>query len=99
MTVVLEAGADDVHTDGDTYTVLTTPADFEAVKKALADHQIEIDHAEVTSIPSNTVAIDEKPAEQILRLIDKIEDNDDVQKVHANYDIPDAIMEKLAAAV
>ncbi len=99
MTVALEAGADDVRAEGDTYTVLTAPADFEAVKQAIADHQIEIEHAEVTSIPSNTVTVDEKPAEQILRLIDKIEDNDDVQKVHANYDIPDEIMEKLAATV
>ena len=99
MTIVLEAGADDVRTDGDTFTVLTAPTDFEAVKKALANHQIDIEHAEVTSIPSNTIAIDEKPAEQILRLIDKIEDNDDVQKVHANYDIPDEIMEKLVATV
>ena len=99
MTVALEAGAEDVRTEGDTFTVLTEPTNFEAVKQAIAARNIDIEHAEVTSIPRNTITIDEKPAEQILSLIDKIEDNDDVQKVHANYDIPDEIMEKLSAAV
>ena len=99
MTVALDAGADDVRTEGDTYTVLTEPSNLESVKQAIACHQIEIEHAELTSMPSNTITVDEKPAEQILRLIDKIEDNDDVQRVHANYDISDEIMEKLAAAV
>tara|TARA_B100000315_G_scaffold258515_1_gene310988 strand:+ start:5319 stop:6074 length:756 start_codon:yes stop_codon:yes gene_type:complete len=98
MTVALAAGADDVRAEDDTYTVLTAPTNFEAVKQAITDHQIAIEHAEVTSIPSNTITIEEKPAEQVLRLIDKIEDNDDVQKVHANYDIPHEIMEKFAAS-
>ena len=99
MAVALDAGADDVRTEGNTYTVLTDPADFESVKQAIADHQIAIEHAELTSIPHNTITIDEKSAEQVLRLIDKIEDNDDVQRVHANYDIPEAILAKLAVAV
>ena len=99
MTVALAAGADDIRTEDDTYTVLTEPTDFEAVKQAIVNHSIAIEHAEVTSIPSNTVTIDEKPAEQILRLIDKIEDNDDVQKVHANYNIPNEIMKRLEATV
>ncbi len=99
MTVALEAGAEDVRTEGDTFTVVAEPEHFEAVKHAIADHNIEIEHAELTSLPSNTITVDEKTAEQILRLIDKIDDNDDVVRVHANYDIPDDIMEKVTAAI
>jgi len=99
MMLALDAGADDLRVEGSTYTIFTEPSAFESVKQALTNNTIEIQHAELTSVPTNTVPIDEKPAEQILRLIDKIEDNDDVQKVHANYDISNEIMEKVASLV
>jgi len=62
------------------------------VKKALADAKIESSHAEITFIPENYIALDEKAAEQALKLVDILEDQDDVQKVHANFDIPEEIM-------
>jgi YebC/PmpR family DNA-binding regulatory protein len=98
MTLALDAGAEDIKVDEKTYEVITGTHEFEAVKKALADAKIETSLAEITFIPENYVKLDEKHAEQVLKLIDVLEDHDDVQKVHANFDIPEEIMEKVAAA-
>jgi transcriptional/translational regulatory protein YebC/TACO1 len=68
------------------------------VKKALLDAKIETALAEITYIPQNTVHLDEKPAEQMLKLMEVMDEHDDVQKVHANFDISDEVMEKVAAA-
>ena len=97
MTVALDAGAEDIKTHDKIYEVITGPHEFESVKKALADAKIESSHAEITFIPENYIALDEKAAEQALKLVDILEDQDDVQKVHANFDIPEEIMEKVAA--
>jgi len=97
MSLELDAGAEDIKTDEKTYEVVTGTHEFEAVKKALADAKIEPSLAEITFIPENYVKLDEKAAEQALKLVDVLEDQDDVQKVHANFDIPDEIMEKVAA--
>jgi YebC/PmpR family DNA-binding regulatory protein len=98
MTVVLDAGAEDVKTVGKVFEITTNLHDFEKVKKALADADIETSLAEVTFIPENYIQLDEKTAEQALKLMDSLEDQDDVQKVHANFDISEEIMEKVAAA-
>jgi YebC/PmpR family DNA-binding regulatory protein len=98
MTIALDAGAEDIKTDGKIFEVITSPHDFEKVKKAVADAKIESSVAEVTYIPENYIKLDEKTAEQALKLVDTLEDQDDVQKVHANFDIPEEIMEKVAAA-
>ncbi|MGH7254367.1 MAG: YebC/PmpR family DNA-binding transcriptional regulator [bacterium] len=98
LELVLNAGAEDVKMVEHKYEVITEPADFEAVKKALTDQQIEPSYAEVTFIPQNSVPLEEKAAEQTLKLLEVLDDHDDVQKVHANFDIPDKIMEKIAAA-
>jgi YebC/PmpR family DNA-binding regulatory protein len=98
MTIALEAGAEDIKTDEKAFEVITNPHDFEKVKKALADAKIDTTLAEITFIPENYVQLDEKAAEQALKLVDTLEDQDDVQKVHANFDIPEEIMEKVAAA-
>jgi transcriptional/translational regulatory protein YebC/TACO1 len=79
------------------YEVLTTPHDFETVKKALVDAKIDMALAEITFIPQNTIHLDEKSAEQMLKLMEILDEHDDVQKVHANFDIPDEVMEKVAA--
>jgi len=97
MTVALDAGAEDIKTHDKIYEVITGPHEFESVKKALADAKIESSHAEITFIPENYIALDEKAAEQALKLVDILEDQDDVQKVHANFDIPEEIIEKVAA--
>jgi len=68
------------------------------VKKALADAKIETSMAEITYVPENYIKLDEKHAEAVLKLVDILEDHDDVQKVHSNFDIPVEIMEKVAAA-
>jgi YebC/PmpR family DNA-binding regulatory protein len=98
MSLALDAGAEDMKVDEKTYEVITDPHDFEKVKKALADAKIETSMAEVTYVPENYIKLDEKHAEAVLKLVDILEDHDDVQKVHSNFDIPEEIMEKVAAA-
>lgn len=94
----LEAGAEDVKVGDKATEVITAPADFEAVKKALTDASIETSFSEVTYIAQNSVQLDEKAAEQMLKLLEILDDHDDVQKVNANFDISEEIMEKAAAA-
>lgn len=98
LTVALEAGAEDVKHTESGFEVITDPADFEAVKEALQKANIPTSLAEVTYIPQNQIKLEEKAAEQMLKLMEILEDHDDVQKVHANFDIPDEVMEKVAAA-
>jgi YebC/PmpR family DNA-binding regulatory protein len=98
LSLALDAGAEDVKVDEKTFEVITAPQDFEQVKKALADAHIETSLAEVTYVPQSYVKLQEKNAEQMLKLMEVLDDHDDVQKVHANFDIPDEIMEKVAAA-
>jgi YebC/PmpR family DNA-binding regulatory protein len=97
LSLALEAGAEDVKADEKTFEVLTAPHDFEPVKKALGDAKIDSSLAEVTFVPQNYVKLDERPAEQMLKLMEILDEHDDVQKVHANFDIPEEIMEKVAA--
>ncbi|MCP9464064.1 MAG: YebC/PmpR family DNA-binding transcriptional regulator [Nitrospira sp.] len=98
LSVALEAGADDVKGGEKMFEIITSPQDFEAVKKALADAKIETALAEITYIPQSTVRLDEKLAEQMLKLMEILDEHDDVQKVHANFDIPDEVMEKVTIA-
>jgi len=93
----LEAGIVDVTTDGDTYAVTTGPADVLAVRKALEDAGLPVLTSEVTMLPSVTVPITEEGvAKQVLRLVEALEDCDDVQNVYANFDIPDRILQAVA---
>jgi YebC/PmpR family DNA-binding regulatory protein len=94
--LVLDAGADDVNTEGDTYEVLTPPGQLEAVKQALAARKVATQSAEVTKLASMQVPVSEKDAEAILRLVDALEDHDDVQKVYANFSAPDEVLAKLS---
>lgn len=96
MSLVLEAGAEDLRTENDSYEVIIPPQDFEAVRKALAEQNIEVASAEIASIPQSTVTVEGKEAERLLRLMEALEDHDDVQNVHANFDIPEDVMEKAA---
>jgi transcriptional/translational regulatory protein YebC/TACO1 len=93
--VALEASADDVTTTGDTYDVLTPPARFESVREALVAKSIPIVSAEVTKLATLEVPVSEKEAEALLRLVDALEEHDDVQKVYANYTVPDEVMARL----
>lgn len=95
MDVALEAGADDVKTEEGVFEVYTAPSSFEAVKAAIEAKGIPISSAELSKIPQNTVQLDDKAAESMLKLMDMVEDFDDTQKVYANFDISPEIMAKL----
>lgn len=96
MEVALEAGAEDVVTEGDHVVVYTEPTTFHAVKDGLDKAGLESVAAELTMIPSNTVQCkDKETAQKVLKLVDKLEDNDDVQNVWGNFEIPDEIMASL----
>jgi len=97
LEMALEAGADDFRRDGTIYEIRTDPTDFAAVREALEKRGAEILHSELTQIPQNTVKLTEKDAAKVLKLIDALEDLDDVQQVYANFDISEEVMEKLAA--
>ncbi len=98
MEVALEAGAKDMKSEPgeDSYEITTELADFEAVRKAIEGAGVKISLAEISRIPKNTVALDEKGASQVLKLMDLIEDQEDVQNVYANFDIPGEILDKVA---
>lgn len=88
--------AEDIVDEDDTYTVLTTVENFQKVVEGLEKEGFKPQTAEFTRIPQNTVPVtDEKTAQQIMKLLDKLEEHDDVQNVYMNFDIPDEIMEKL----
>ena len=95
MELALEAGAEDIEDDGEAWRIATDPSDFMTVKDALENAGIEPDAASISMIPSNTVECIGKDAAKVLRIIENFEDHDDVQKVHANFDIPDEEMAKL----
>ncbi|MFL5943289.1 MAG: YebC/PmpR family DNA-binding transcriptional regulator [Gaiellaceae bacterium] len=92
-----EGGADDVSLDGSTFQVLSAAEELATVREAVADAGFEIESAELTMLPKTTVAVeDESEAKKILRLIDQLEENDDVQEVFANFDIPERVLESVA---
>ncbi|HEY7559645.1 MAG TPA: YebC/PmpR family DNA-binding transcriptional regulator [Candidatus Binatia bacterium] len=94
MGIVLEAGAEDVRDEDEIFEVVTQPEDFHAVKDRLDHEKIAVASAQVTLIPKNTVDVDAKNVEQILKLTEELEDHDDVQNVSANFNIPAELMEK-----
>ena len=96
MVAAIDAGADDVVQDGDEFQVLSDPADFAAVRAAIAAAGIEYDQAELTMIPKNTVKLEENDARKTMKIVDALEDSDDVQEVFANFDIPEDVLESLA---
>ncbi len=96
MELALENGADNFETVKDLYEITVPVSDFDALKKAFEDKGIKTETAEITHLPQNTIALDEATARKVLKLIDKLEDHDDVQSIHANFNISDEIFEKLA---
>lgn len=97
MEAALEAGAEDVIADDSGFEVLTTAEQFQAVQERLLQSGFEPVSASVVMRPQNSVALDEKKAVSMLKLMDMLEDNDDVQKVYANFDISDEILERLGS--
>jgi len=98
MMATVDAGAEDIKVEGDTIEVLTAPEDLQKVQDAVKEAGIEYESAEVTMLPKSSIKIeDSKEASQILRLMDALDENDDVQQAYANFDIPDEIMQEAAA--
>jgi YebC/PmpR family DNA-binding regulatory protein len=97
LELVLEAGGDDVKTEADVYEIVTSPEAFEDVRSTLEQKALTFDVAEVTMLPQNTVSVEGKQAEQVLRLMEALDDQDDVRKAHANFDISDEVMAALAS--
>jgi len=95
MEAVLDAGGEDIRDEESTLEVITAPEDFEAVKKALDERNLTYLLAEITMVPQSTVKLEDKEAEQMLRLMDGLEDSDDVQKVYSNFDISDKTLEQI----
>ena len=97
LEVILEAGGDDVKVESDTYEIVTAPEAFDDVRSALEQKGLTLEVAEVTMIPQNTVLVEGKQAEQVLRLMEALDDQDDVRKAHANFDISEDVMAALAS--
>ncbi len=95
MEKALDTGAEDVRDEGGSWEVITAPEDFEAVKAAIDQLNVPTTSAEVTMLPDTTTVLVGKEAEQMMRLMDMLEDCDDVQKVHTNADIPDDMVAKV----
>ena len=96
MDLALEAGAQDVQETDKEYEVITEPADFERVKKQLDEAKLTPTYAEISMVPQSTVRLTGKEAQQMLRLMESLEDSEDVQHVYANFDIPDEELEKVS---
>lgn len=91
--IAIEAGADDVQDEGDVFEIFTTPDNFEAVSDAVKAAGIEPQAAEVSMVPQNYIKLEGPEAKQMLKLYEALDDNDDVQKVYANFDIDESEME------
>jgi len=96
LMIAVEAGAEDVITDEGVFEVITEPGDFGAVRKALEDAGVQMESAEMVYRPSTVVPIDEAQAGKLMRLIEALEDNDDVSAVHANFDVSADVLERVA---
>ena len=98
MLVAADGGAEDIELDGSSFQVISAPDDLAAVRAALDEAGIAYDSADLTMLPKTTVSVeDEGAAKKLVRLMDALEDNDDIQAVYANFDIPEGILERVAA--
>ncbi len=98
LMAAIDAGAEDVQVDGDILRAISDPAHLTAVRAAIEAEDVEVISSSVTMEPTTTVELDESHAKSLLKLIDELDEHDDVQEVHANFDIPDEIMERVAGA-
>lgn len=96
MMMALEAGAEDMKSGDDSFEITTAPEDFESVRSALQEAEIEMILAEISMIPQTTVKLDGNEALKLMKIMESLEEHDDVQSVYANFDIPDEIIEQAA---
>lgn len=97
LEIILDAGAEDMKAEDSTYEIITAPEMFDNVKKALAEKNIPVEEDTITFVPKNTVRVEGKNAEQVLKLLEALEDHEDVQNAYANFDIPDEIVNAVAS--
>jgi transcriptional/translational regulatory protein YebC/TACO1 len=98
MLVAADAGAEDIEDAGDDWQVTTPPTELHVVRTAIEAAGITVSSSDLTMIPTTTVELaDESAAKSVLRLIDALEDHDDVEAVHANFDIPEHVLEAVSA--
>lgn len=97
LEMALEAGAEDMNTEDDHFEIITEPTELMSVRRELEVKNVELASAELTMVPKNTNQLDKDQARRVMKFIEALEDNDDVQDVYSNFDIPDALMEELAA--
>jgi YebC/PmpR family DNA-binding regulatory protein len=98
LTIALDAGATDMRRVEKAFEIVTTPAEIDAVRAALEQRKVPVLDAEATFVPQSTVRVEGKEAHAVVKLIEALEELDDVQAVHANYDIPDEVLEAISAA-
>ncbi len=99
FSICIDAGAEDIKASDKNFEVFCDPKDFENVKAAIEAKKIKWETAELTKVPNSTVKIGGPEAKQLLSLVETLEDHDDVQKVYANFDIPDEVLEKMAQEI
>ncbi len=97
MTIALDGGAEDLQGEESVFAITAAPKDFEKVRDAIVKSGIQPTSAEITKLPKSSVRLEGRPAEQMLRLMEEMEEHDDVQHVYANFDIPEEIMAALTA--
>jgi YebC/PmpR family DNA-binding regulatory protein len=96
MLVALDAGADDLADDGELWRVMCPPTELHKVRTAIEEAGMAVDSSDLTMVPQSTIALDSaESANKVIRLIDALDEHDDVQNVHANFDIPDSILESI----
>jgi YebC/PmpR family DNA-binding regulatory protein len=96
MNIVLENGGDDLNDDGDSWEIITAPASFESVLEAIKKVGLEVVHSEIGLVPQNYIKLEGTSANQMIRLLEALEDQDDVQKVHSNFDIDQNVLQQVA---
>lgn len=97
MGLILDAGAEDMTSDGEHHLVTTRPEAFEQVKKAIESKHVPVEHAELQMIPENTIKVEGKDAETLLKLIEGLEDHDDIQHVYGNFDVDESVLASFTA--
>jgi transcriptional/translational regulatory protein YebC/TACO1 len=97
LAAALESGAEDVVADTSSYQITIPPEKFEAAKRRLQEEGVEYESAELTQLPQTTIQLEARDAERVLHLCEALEELEDVQAVYANFDIPEALMERLSS--
>jgi YebC/PmpR family DNA-binding regulatory protein len=98
MLLALDAGAEDITDDGDNWRITTPPTELHSIRSALEEGGVTVSSSELSMVPTSTIAVDDvESAKKVLRLVDILDDNDDVQDVYSNVDIPDSVLESIDA--